>query len=460
MFDRAAQMTRSALALPFRPVDVPAQAKVYRLAPRGTQDGAANQPQIDSDLPALAEQEVVTAIHSERERCLGDLTAHLRADRDALAHLQTAMDIAGMRQAAGEAMADFVELDTSYGSSLASTRQSAASFSAEFEEFRRRNRLTRAARQPSSRGLTWVLMAFLVVVEGIVNAAFFASGSDLGLLGGALLAAMFSVVNVSVGVLNGWFPLRWAHHRNWAIKLAGLVCFPTLCVGSMALSAFVAHYRDVAQATPDADPFKAAYSGLMHDPFGLLSIESWLLFGLGLACAGLAVAKGFALDDPHPGYGAYDRRRTAAQSEYEGTRREMSDDATRVRDNFTAELREKIESLRGSSSQRQQLLGTRARNLGEFEAHEANLAQAAQQLLSIYRMANQSARSTPPPPRFGSVFRFADRAIERPALRSLLQDQGLEVNAERLIQELDDLRRQVLERYEFTLREPALGSPA
>lgn len=459
MFDHAFQTVRSAMAMPYVPVDVPGQAKSYRLVQRGTEDGSANQPETGSEFPALAEQQIITAIHSERERCLGDLTAHLRAERDALAHLQTAMDIAGMRQAAGVAMANLSALDMSYDSVLASTRQRAASFSAEFEEFRRRNRLARVARQPNSRVYAGVLMAFLIVVEGVTNAGFFAGGSDSGLVGGAALAATFSLVNVSVGMLNGWFPLRWAHHRNLAIRLIGLTAFPIVCVGSLALNAFVAHYRDVAQTTPEADPLKAAFSGLAQNPFGLQSIVSWLLFVLGIACAGLAMAKGFALDDPHPGYGAYDRRRIAAQSAYEKLREELIEGASEIRDEFASQLHEKIESLRGSSSQRQQLLGARARNLGEFEANEANLAYAAQQLLTIYRMANKEARMTPPPARFGTVFHFSDRALERPALRSLLQDQGLEVNAERLIQELDDLRRQVFERYEASLRETASESP-
>jgi hypothetical protein len=460
MLERITRPARSAMAMPYRPVDVAAQARAYRLEQRGTEDGTANRPDTSSDLPALAEQEIQAAIHSDRERCLGDLTAHLRAERDALAHLQTAMDIAGMRQAAGEAIAYFAAIDASHGSSLAQAKEHAASIAEELQEFRRHNRLTRTARQPASRGFTWTLMAFLIVVEGVVNAVFFAGGSDLGLVGGAMMAAMFSAFNVTVGVLNGLFPLRWAHHRNPMIKLAGLIAFPALCIGSIALNAFIAHYRDVAQTTPAADPLKAAYSGLLQNPFGLRNIESWLLFGLGLVFAGFAVAKGFALDDPHPGYGAHDRRHTAARSAYDDARQDVLDQASEVRDGFTSEAREKIETLRGSSSQRQHLLAARARNLNEFEAHEANLAQAAQQLLTLYRVANQAARSTPPPYRFVSVFRFDDHAIERPALRSLLQDQGLEVDADGLIQELDSLREKVLQRYDIILRDPALGSPA
>ena len=123
MLERVRQATRSAMALPFRPVDVAAQAKAHRLEQRGAEDGAANRPESGSKQASVAEREVLTEVHAERERCLGDLTAHLRADRDALAQLQTAMDIAGMRQAAGEATSDFTAIASGHGSRLASTRR-------------------------------------------------------------------------------------------------------------------------------------------------------------------------------------------------------------------------------------------------------------------------------------------------------------------------------------------------
>lgn len=448
------------MAMPFRPVDVSGQAKMYRLERRGAEDGSTNRPETASNLPMLAEQEILAAIHAERDRCLIDLTAHLRAERDALAQLQTAMDIAGMRQEADTALSDFTAIKSGNASNLEHLGQAVVAAVAEHECFRTRNRLVRAARQPTGRTSFVVMVAFLIVVEGLVNAIFFASGSDLGLLGGIVLAVAFSAVNVGVGALNGWFPLRWAHHQNIAIKLSGLVAFPALCVASVALNGFVAHYRDTAQSQPEADPLATAYAGLIGHPFGLQSIESWLLFALGLGCAGYAVAKGFALDDPHPGYGAHDRRRLNAQKAHDDARQDVRDRACNVRDQFTGELRETIESLRGSSSQRQQLLASRARNLFEFEAHEAHLEQAAQQLLSVYRRANEAVRQTPPPARFGRAFAFPERAIDRPAIRSLLEDQGLEVDAERLIKELDDLRHQVLARYETLLGGPTAGVAA
>ena len=176
------------MALPFRPVDIDAQAKAYKLRQRGAEDGRLDHPETKFDQAALAEQEVLTAINSDRERCLGDLTSHLRAKRTALAQLQTAMDVAGMRQAAGEASAYFVEITSGHSNTLANARCAAVDADTEYAAFRHRNRLVRSPRQPKNPAFTWVLMGFLVVVEGMLNAVFFAGGSDHGLLGGAMLA--------------------------------------------------------------------------------------------------------------------------------------------------------------------------------------------------------------------------------------------------------------------------------
>jgi len=446
------------MALPFRPVDVPAQAKAYRLEPIGAEDGAVNHPESGSDVPALAEQTIMTAIHADRERCVGDLTAHLRAHRDGLATLQTAMDIAGIRHSAGLAMSDLAAIRSSHASTLERRTNEAAAAKAEYDTFRSRNRIERAARQPKNRPLAYAWMAFLIVIEGAFNTVFFATGSDQGLLGGLVMAAAFSAVNVVAGALNGWFPLRWTHHRNIPLKLTGIVTFLVLLFGSFALNVFVAHYRDAAQVTSDQQPLLAATAGFLRDPFGLQSIQSWLLLALGLGCAGTAISKGYHLDDPYPAYGAYDRRRLVHLAAYDEARRDFVDQATQARDALADKLDQTIQSLRASSSQRQHLIASRARNLSEFEGHEVHLADAAQQLLSIYRRANETARSTPSPARFRSVFRFPDHAIDRPAIRTLLEDQGLEVDANQLIAELDGLRRDAFERYEEILRVPTAGA--
>jgi hypothetical protein len=228
------------------------------------------------------------------------------------------------------------------------------------------------------------------------------------------------------------------------MKFLGLLSFVGLILASLFLNVFVAHYRDVAETAVGAPSLPEVFASIISDPAGVNSIQSLFLFLIGVALAGFAITKGFHLDDPYPGYGAVDRRRTAARAEYDDIQHELLDHATEVREAFTDKLRVKIEMLRASSTQRQQILAGRVRSIAQFNAHEANLADAAHQLLSIYRRANETARSTAAPAHFKRRFAFPDKGGERPEIQALLHEQGLEIDADGLIQELDTLRQRVL----------------
>ena len=119
MLELMRQAARSTMAMPFRAVDVAKQAEAYRIEARGAEDGAANGPEPSSGTLALSEQEIVTAIGAERDRCLIDLTSHLRCRTGRpRADAIRAMDIAGMQQAAGEAISDFETINASHAGAI------------------------------------------------------------------------------------------------------------------------------------------------------------------------------------------------------------------------------------------------------------------------------------------------------------------------------------------------------
>jgi hypothetical protein len=442
---------RSSMALPFRPVDVPAQARSRKLESRGRDDGARNYPEAATSELAPAEQEVVTAISAERGRCINQLAAQLRAYRDALSHLQTAMDIAAMRQSADEALSQFGEIRSQWSGSFSELQRKAVSAQAEFKEFREAKRITRDARPPDNRFMSFCLLVACVVAESTMNGVFFAAGSDSGLIGGVSLALGLSAFNVILGVISGLFFLRLAYSNKVAAKILGASLFVTAAAAAVLFNGWVAHYRDLYQAFGDATAPRAAAYNLIHAPLDPASLYSWLLFFAGMLFSGIATWKGFELDDPYPGYGRHERRRLATRKAYVEQRSQLIDEACEVRDDFAAKARNAIERLRGASAQRQQILNARARMVTEYDTVEGDLAEAGQQLLAIYRRENAVARTDPAPVHFSQRFTFRDRALDRPALRALLIDQGLEHDADSLINELDTLRQRVLAEHAIVL---------
>jgi hypothetical protein len=433
------------------PVDVPRHARARRLAERGTEDGAKNLPGPESREPALAEQEVFTDITAGREQCARDLSSQLRAYRDGLSTLQTGMRVAELRQEADEAVRRFHETRSHWSKDIDGFQRAAMTAEAEFSAFKARHRLTREPRLPKNTFFSFSLLAFILVLETGFNAVFFASGSDYGLLGGAMMAFILSAANLMMGTLAGWLPLRFMNSRNWFLVGLGFVGF--LCAGAciVTVNAVVAHYRELYQAMGDATSVVAAWSRLRTAPFYLESLWSWFLFALGIVISCTAIWKGYTLDDPYPGYGREARHRNKAVDAYNDERHALIDDAASIADDYTDKTRSAIEHLRASSSTRQQLQNARARTIADYVAHENDLAQAAQQLLTVYREANLGKRTLPAPAHFSRRFVFDQPMLDRPQFKALLSDQGLEHDAETLINELDGLRRRVLDEHAVVL---------
>ncbi|HKB38521.1 MAG TPA: hypothetical protein VKD72_18910, partial [Gemmataceae bacterium] len=108
----------------------------------------------------------------------------------------------------------------------------------------------RAAAYPESQFYHFGIVAALALVEWVSLSAFYAEGSDFGLLGGVLIAMALSIVNISLAILAGTL-LRYVNHQSRGHKALALTGVAVLyaCFALVTLAA--AHYRvatnDIAQ---------------------------------------------------------------------------------------------------------------------------------------------------------------------------------------------------------------------
>src|SRR5881628_1820247 len=111
----------------------------------------------------------------------------------------------------------------------------------------------RAASYPQSQFYHFAIVAALALVEWVSLAAFYAEGSDFGLLGGVLIAMTLSVVNISLAILAGGL-LRYVNHRSPRQKWLALTAVALLYTCFLLVTLAAAHYRvatnDVAQSQP------------------------------------------------------------------------------------------------------------------------------------------------------------------------------------------------------------------
>lgn len=403
----------------FPDLDVDHVAADMRLAELGGQRGARGEPPTEMQALDDVELAVVERIESERRSAHGILLDELRTYGERAAGLDFEGRFALIRQAAPEAASDIKAAAANGRDELNRLRGRLRDAEADVAAFRGENRISRSAvlETPGSRSLKIGLLLFILVVEVVVNGAFLAKGSELGLLGGAIEAFGFALLNVGAAFLLGQYA-RQIGHRNVFHKLFGLASVVAFVVFAIALNIALAHYREVSGSFID-DAGARVVDRLAADPLGLTDIKSWLFFGIGMLFAVIAFIDGVKLGDPYPGYGDVAARREEAHRAYIDRKSDLVAVLEDLRDGAIGILEEAGRDLSTRRAEHDAILENRARLLRLFEAHQAHLERAGASLLGYYHEANRQARpdDKPPPETFWRPF-----AIERIAVESEMPD--------------------------------------
>ena len=197
--------------------------------------------------------------------------------------------------------------------------QECDSAKASYAAFKASHKLERNA-TGDDRVLQGVWATVVVVLESMVNSYFYMPISDLGLIGGFFTAFFVSLVNVGCAFFGGVLGVRYLTHIEPTKKLGGLIAllfFTCACALVIALSALFRGHAD-AMSAKELDTialmdgaWQAAVKSLIElDVLDLLaSLHSFLLTLVGLLCAVIGFWKGWAFDDPYPGFGAAYRRK-------------------------------------------------------------------------------------------------------------------------------------------------------
>ncbi len=216
--------------------------------------------------------------------------------------------------------------------------------------------IERAAIYPKSHMMHFSILAGLVLFEGLANAYFFSTGSDLGLLGGWLQAITVSFTNVIaafflIGFLG--FRLLSNPHRPLHIGL-GVATILATSVALIGLNLTAAHFRDLLElnaatlAMGGADvtgEILAPVSAARANPFGFETLEALLLFILGTTFAAIAAYKGRTFSDPILGYAGVTKRAEAASRDLTKTIETGFKDARKMSEPELAKLVDANEML-------------------------------------------------------------------------------------------------------------------
>lgn len=265
--------------------------------------------------------------------------------------------------------------------------------------FKRQHGLRREADYPLSKTKAVGLLLFMLIVETVLNANFFAQGSDLGFLGGAFQALVISVLNVSIGCMVGAFILRWKNHISAPRRLLGLI--GAILFGTLALigNVFVGHYRDAMSIDPD-NGARVAVQQFLAGPFALQDFNSWVLVALGLIVFFIALYKGYNWDDVYPGFGQIARRAQNAKDELLATKVDLTESIQDIYEEHV-ELSEKhYKKMQKDKQQLEILFSSMKNDFVLYRNYLSNLKNAYQYLITLYRQTNKKERTSSPPTYF------------------------------------------------------------
>ncbi len=371
--------------------------------------------------------------------------------RDSFARLLTAVE------------PNLEKLKSDHSAALYQTKENEARALNHLRWFQRKHGLHyRAAAYPKSQVYHFAIVAALALVEWVSLAAFYAEGSDFGLLGGVLIAMALSVVNISLAILSGSL-LRYVNHRSSRQKWLALTAVAFLYTCFVLVTLAAAYYRvatnDIAQsqssesaqrANPlpphvatDLDQWRAArlaWQRFARNPLGFEDVFSWILVVLAVIFGIFASYKGYRLDDSYPGYGELDRELNARRTLYEAAKAEYCGLVDQVFDRILQEQAHLLSEVKSNIEYYQQLIGRSNEQRRAFLHDAAEIQDACNIVLKRYRHTNVRVRVSPAPFYFNNSFAFDGQLIRPPEAISECEER-LSRSYESAMKDFSDIAR-------------------
>lgn len=432
-----------------KPIDTEGMARELDLARLAAERGRENLPPSDSTALDAVEQRITQTLEGEWAWHGAELINNLKAYAARLLSFSVSTELANLRLNAQNTLAKLRNAHHRAEAELGPLRESFVAYRDELADFRSAHRLKRSARSPSNRYTTLGLLVLMVGAEAGLNGFFFAKGATLGLVGGIGTALGISFVNVVTSFAVGLLPMRWVNHRNVLLKLLGLLVSLAAISALVALHGFAAHYRDATAIVGEDRAFATARETLVSSPLMLADLNSFYLFGLGLVLAVLAIWKGYTFDDPYPGYGSHSRRAEHAREAYSDEHAVLFEDLEDIKEKTVADLDEGIRRIPRFPQQVAKIRAEREAELRSFQAYEAGVEAAANQLLALYRDGNRAVRQTPVPEHFSLPWKLQRSFLKETAVLTEIADPPtLAMDAHAALEELRALSKSVIDEYE------------
>jgi hypothetical protein len=375
------------------PYDVKKLVEELNLKTEARRLGEAGIPAPDAKRPGGAEAAAIQRVDRVRQDYVDWAAIRLSLLNERLEKTDVTQTVNRARQADQEFERKASSLITDQEAVLRATGDRTRQLDVELRAFKLEHGLARGAVYPTGARafLGYSLLAFLVVMEGVLNASFFAQGVDSGLLGGAAYAMALAALNVAIAYGFGRWPSRYLHHRQLGMKMLGWSAAVAALIGMFVVGLSIAHFRDALTAGSTEASAEALHA-LITNPFMLKDLMSWGLFGISVVFAMIAFFDGHLSEDLYPGYGKVSRLADEAAEAYETELQLLRTGLDELRE-------QEVKALDAAAMDSQARVASFANTIDDKRATKLRLEAALQDsansleaVLLIFRQENEVAR--------------------------------------------------------------------
>lgn len=378
--------------------------------------GRQNLPKSDSDAPDDTERSIIKKIDAFRQAACNEYDGEMKAYEMRLGGHNVHARSTEISEAARKAEGDFEALVHHAVLELTQLRDERDRAGQDLQAFREQNRLSREACLPKWHPfLSWMLLFFILALETVFNGMFFGERVAGGLIQGFGEATLFAFVNVAAGFMCGRYAVPNLLHVSTNRRVIGGTTLFLLFITLVLNNLLAAHYRAVLVA--DVDVMEAAVLALKNmtdHPFSIGDGKSFQLMGLGFMAAVFAGMKGWAMDDPYPGYGDKTRLYMGKVDDFIALKKERLHDVTDACDAAAEHMKTSLKLLEGSLSGYKSILDARRRFHDAFVTHLGHLETVTNDLLTAYRQKNAETREDPVPAYFKKPYVMPRPNVEAP----------------------------------------------
>ncbi|WP_299263658.1 hypothetical protein [uncultured Psychrosphaera sp.] len=318
--------------------------------------------------------------------------------------------------------------------------------------FKTEHNLIRQEQSSTKPLLNWALVIAIVFAESILNASFFAKGSDLGLLGGVIQAFVIVMINVLVANLVVLLIRRRNITSLSSVKktgytfITGAMVFTTICFHFL-----VGHYRDALRIDFD-NAYAFSVLNFSSSPFALIDFESYILVFMGLLFFALLIIDLYKIKDPYPGYSEISKKYYKIKDEFDSLNMILLDDENAM----LSDMNKKIEMIKLEATDTyeeiQDIHIVMQKLENKYNGYLNSMQSLAVAAIRRYRSMNSDMRTTPSPEYFEHdiefnpvriEFEYADNKEKTALLESAIEnlpvyEREAKDNLNKVVQELKD----------------------